>query len=244
MGVTKIKKIKMNKAAKIFLSYSREDSYAKDELLKHLKPLERQGKVKIWHDNLMVPGEQWDTEIKENLENADIIVLLISASFLASDYIYKVELSTALKRQRQGNVRIIPIILSECLWQNTEISKFQVVPSNGQPIFGKRQSQNPDEAFFQVSQAINYAIDDLIDRKNILKGGTIIAGGSVHIGDSNVIITNKGDVIVGDLPTYNVEEVFPLNGVPKITFVEPVSFKKLVASIRHAGRGIVVEGPS
>lgn len=77
----------------IFFSYAHEDEALRDELGKHLKLLERQRIIKAWHDLNITAGEEWKNAINTNLESAGIILLLISADFLASDYCYDIEMN-------------------------------------------------------------------------------------------------------------------------------------------------------
>ena len=99
----------------IFYSYCHADESYRNELEKHLKILQRQGLVSSWHDRKIMPGSEWKDEIDANLEAADIILLLISADFINSDYCWSVELKQAMHRHDSGAAIVIPIILRECL---------------------------------------------------------------------------------------------------------------------------------
>lgn len=77
----------------LFYSYAHEDEEMRDELEKHLTLLRREGTISEWHDRAIVPGQEWDEAIKGQLDRADIILLLVSPDFLASDYIDRVELT-------------------------------------------------------------------------------------------------------------------------------------------------------
>ena len=96
---------------KVFFSYSHEDESLRDELAKHLKPLERQNKIETWHDRKIDPGTDWRKELDGQLNSADIILLLVSPSFVHSDFCYCTELEQARNRHDAGEARIIPIFL-------------------------------------------------------------------------------------------------------------------------------------
>lgn len=98
--------------ARIFFMYSSEDEAWRKELETHFAPLERRKKVKTWYDRKILPGDEWDVAIKEKLNEADIILLLLSADFMCVDYIWETELEIAKKRSRQA--RIVPVFLSAC----------------------------------------------------------------------------------------------------------------------------------
>ena len=211
---------------RIFISYAHRDKSFKDELLHHLASLKKSKEIVIWDDGLLIPGQVWGQEILKRLDASNIIILLISSDYLSSDYAYEVELRHAIAQSRKGKSRIIPIIVRDCDWRRTEISDFNVLPTGGRSILS---SDNVDRAWFKVIENINYVIKEQQYNKNII------------VGDNNVIENSN---IVENKKYYDVNDVFPLNGTPKINFVEPVSFKRLVSSIRHKGRGLVIEGPS
>ena len=122
------------KTLQIFIAYSRRDAEILEELRIHLKVLERIQNVKIWYDGLIEAGHDWEASIKTNLYEADIILLLISQNFLASDYCYDTEMTQALALHKQGKLRAIPIIARNSLWQKTPFAHLQALPKNGKPI--------------------------------------------------------------------------------------------------------------
>ena len=106
----------------------------RNELAKQLDILERQGNIATWHDRRIKPGEEWAGKIAENLKTANLILLLVSADFLASDYIQDVELQHALTRHEEKTARVISIILRPCLWKESKLAQLQVLPIDGKPI--------------------------------------------------------------------------------------------------------------
>jgi len=92
----------------------------------------KQGLLTIWTDHCLTAGEEWKGQIDENLEGADIIIFLISADFIYSDYCWDIELKRALQCHKSGKARIIPIIVRSCLWQNSPIGTLQALPEGGQ----------------------------------------------------------------------------------------------------------------
>ena len=93
---------------KLFYSYAPEDASLRNQLEIHLKLLSRQGYISEWHDQKIVPGTLWTQAIDEHLKAAQIILLLISPDFMASDYCYGVELQEAMKKHNAGEARMIP----------------------------------------------------------------------------------------------------------------------------------------
>jgi hypothetical protein len=145
----------------IFFSYAHEDEALRDKLAKHLKLLERQGIIKAWHDRNITAGEEWKTAIDTNLESAGIILLLISADFLTSDYCYDIEMKRALERHENKEARVIPIILRSVDWHRSPFGKLVALPTDGKPI---TSWPNQDEAFTDVVKGLRKVIDRLQDK--------------------------------------------------------------------------------
>lgn len=99
---------------KVFISYSHEDVDEKQRLMTFLKPLERSGKINIWQDLELQAGVKVQQEILDRLDDADIVIMLVSQDFISSDFIYDQELQRAMKKRVQNKVKILPILLSDC----------------------------------------------------------------------------------------------------------------------------------
>lgn len=145
-------------AAKVFMSYSHKDEELRDQLEVQLAMLKREGLVEVWHDRRMLAGDRLDWTIDKNLNEADIILLLLSPDFLASDYCYKMEKATALSRAQSGEARLISVVLRPCDWKHTDLPKFVMTPKDAKPI---TMWANRDEAFLDVVQEIRRAITNL-----------------------------------------------------------------------------------
>ncbi len=141
--------------AELFFSYSHKDESVRDELETHLVMLKRQGVIEAWHDRRIVAGDEFDEQISERLESADIILLLVSPYFLASNYCYDVELTRAMERHEDGSARIIPVIVDPCDWHSTRFGKLLAMPKDGKPI---SKFPNMHDAFLQVTNAIRQAV--------------------------------------------------------------------------------------
>lgn len=119
---------------KLFISYSHKDESYVEEFKKHIAPLEEKGLMEIWYDRKILPGRDFQSEINNNLEKADIICLLISVNFLVSEAC-KEEKNKALKLHKMNGIPVIPIILSPCGWLDYEdISKLLALPTDGKPV--------------------------------------------------------------------------------------------------------------
>jgi hypothetical protein len=143
---------------RLFISYAHEDEGLKKVLLSHLSSLNRKGLVEIWEDRKILPGSNVHEEIKTNLDVVEIIVLLVSADFLASDYCYSVELKRAIERHRSGNARVIPVIVRPVDWSGTPFSDIAALPIDGKPV---STFKDPDEAWLNVAQGIKRVVETL-----------------------------------------------------------------------------------
>ncbi len=132
---------------RVFLSYASADELLKQQLATHLAALEREGAIATWEENPINAGSDRLTIINQQLAEADIILLLISADYIASDYHYNGELQQAIQRHATGQVRVIPILLRPVDWQNTILGQLQPLPKNAKPI---TSWHHKDEAFLDV----------------------------------------------------------------------------------------------
>jgi len=122
-------KRRMPKVIQIFIAYSHTDLELLNEFRVHATPLVRNKQLQLWFDGEIRPGEVWDTAIKQHLHAADIILLLLSANALHSDYFYTQEVEDALGRHRAGTGRVVPVLLSPCLWEETPLADLQGLPN-------------------------------------------------------------------------------------------------------------------
>jgi DNA-binding XRE family transcriptional regulator len=139
----------------IFYCYARVDRDLRDELDKHLSALERSKKIITWHDRKILPGANWSQEIDTHLNDAEVILLLITANFISSDYCYGVEMQRALEMHEKGIAHVIPVLLRSCRWKETPIGQLQVLPTDGRPV---NQWRNRDEAFEDVVDGISKVV--------------------------------------------------------------------------------------
>ncbi|MCU0553140.1 MAG: toll/interleukin-1 receptor domain-containing protein, partial [Leptolyngbya sp. Prado105] len=146
----------MVRAVHVFVSYSHEDELLRVELGKHLSSLRRSQAIAEWHDRKIDAGAEWAKQIDHNLKSADVILLLISPAFIASEYCSSVELTQAMERHEAGTACVIPIILRPCYWKNEPFAKLQAYPKNAKPV---TTWENPDEAFLDIVHGICGAVE-------------------------------------------------------------------------------------
>ena len=144
---------------KVFCSYSDEDRPFQERLEKHLTSLVRIGSVLVWDKHKVKPGQEHRREIDEQLKQARLILLLISSNFISSDDCYASDLVKALQRYQDDKIRVIPILLKPCTWDELAFSPFQVLPRNRVPV---SLWKNRDLAFTHIVEEIKTVVQELL----------------------------------------------------------------------------------
>jgi hypothetical protein len=146
-------------AIEIFCCYAHEDEVLLNKLKSHLRPLQRQGLIGVWHDSDISAGMEWEQVIGKHLNEADIILLLISPDFMGSDYCYSIEMKRALERHECREAYVIPVILRHVYWQGEPLGKLQALPTDAKPVISSSW-HDLDEAFFDVTEGIRKVVDE------------------------------------------------------------------------------------
>jgi len=146
---------------KIFYVYSHEDEPLRKKLNAHLSILQREGLISTWHNQDVSPGSLWADEVRRQLDQAQIILLLVSSAFLASDYIYGQEMHLALQKHAAGKAVVIPVILRPVDWQAAPFAHLSVLPKHGRPVVNW---PTRDAAFLDVAQGVRAVVEQLTGR--------------------------------------------------------------------------------
>jgi TIR domain len=141
---------------KLFYSYSHKDERHRERLETHLSQIKREGILTEWHDRKIIPGQDWEAILDTNLETSDIIVLLISPEFIASDYCYEKEVRRALEMHDSDEATVIPVIVRPTDWEGSPLGKLQALPKDAKPI---TTWPNRDKAWLDVTRGIRKAIE-------------------------------------------------------------------------------------
>lgn len=177
----------------IFISYSHKDETLKESLDDQLSMLKHNKIISTWNDRKIVPGQNWETEISENLEKADLILFLISPAFLASEYCFNIEAKRAIELHEQGKTHLMPVIVRPCDWSDSVFGKLQAVPKDANPI---TKWPDQDEAWLDVVKGIKKQINHT---KAIQKHKSIASSSSPEpsnaviewIDDTEVTLTHR-----------------------------------------------------
>jgi hypothetical protein len=147
----------------------RPDARLRDVFRENLALLEADGLITPWFDGQILPSAEWDTEIRRELEDADVVVFLVSTSFLSSRYIRGVEMVSALKRRAAGEAELVAVILeADCAWKGRDFTRYQVLPPGVKAV---RSWLRHADAFNKVEQELRRLIEEMLARP-----GTGVAG--------------------------------------------------------------------
>jgi TIR domain-containing protein len=210
-------------AIEVFFSYAHPDEALRDELAKHLRLLEHQGIIAGWHDRHIIGGTEWGGTIDSHLETAKLVLFLVSADFLASDYCYDIEMQRAMARHAAGEARVIPVILRAVDWHSAPFGNLQALPRNARPV---THWQNRDEAFYDIAIGIRLICEELI------------------ASSSSILSQSASFGLTTAYHIWPLYKVFKSSGVPDVTFVERRNFSHFKLSMEQPGRGVIIEGPS
>ena len=140
----------------MFVSYAREDEQLRNKLSDHLGGLRHGGYISEWSDGQIVAGQEWAPEILRQLDAADIILLLVTSSFLGSEFIGRVELARALERHRRGEAVVIPVILKPADWQSAGLKGLQALPKDGKAV---STWSDHDAAYLDIARGLRRTVN-------------------------------------------------------------------------------------
>lgn len=150
---------------KAFIAYARTDKEMVARLRTHLAGLKHAEKLETWFDGEITVGEPWEERISNELNRSNIVILCVSADFLASKYVQTVEMPRALERNQAGQCQVLPVILKPCAWQEHPFARLQVTPEGGKPV---TKYTDQEEAWTEVIQAIHKTIEPVPSHSNSL----------------------------------------------------------------------------
>jgi hypothetical protein len=145
-------------AIRVFISYSHKDADLLTQLHEHLSALQRQQLLDAWTDREIHAGGIIDAHVEEQIENAELYLLLVSSAFIQSAYCFEKEFSRACERQQAGKAIIVPIIIRECDWKIPELRQFKALPEDGKPVIS-RHWHSPDEAFANIAGGLRMLLE-------------------------------------------------------------------------------------
>jgi len=151
------------KPIRVFISYPHSNFKVLKELRENLGWLENSGQLEVFDDREILGGDDWNACIKTNLERAEIIIFIVTASFMCSPYCTNIELRSALEQRAKERTRIVPIIAETCDWEAMPIFQIAALPkdeaNNLKPL--NRWGRGRDVAFTQITQQIRQATEEL-----------------------------------------------------------------------------------
>lgn len=157
----------MSTKIKAFISYSHEDMDYKIKLLNHLESINKLFKIDFWHDGLIDAGGHIDSEVMAELNSSDIILLLISCSYIKSNFCYNIEMEKAFEREKNGECIIVPIMLKKTsLNEAMPFYNLKTLPTDRKPI----SSFHPqNDGYVDVTENLTDLIKKYVSKKTMAK---------------------------------------------------------------------------
>lgn len=178
----------------LFYSYAHADEPLCEKLQIHLTGLKRAGLISDWSDRKILPGDEWNVQIQKAIERAGIILLLVSAEFFSSEYIFKFELPLALARHELGFARVIPVLLRPFEWRDSAVAKLQMLPSDARPV---TSWPNEDEAFCDVAGRLR----EVLYQQRLSESTPKFQTSSGFVSDVRVLDAAISSAVIVDEPT-------------------------------------------
>lgn len=204
----------------IFYSYSHSDEAFRERLEKSLSSLRKDGLINEWHDRKIKAGDEWEDEIDKYLNEAKIVLFLISPDFIHSDYCMGVEVKRAIERHWERRCRIIPVILKPADWSQTEFHSFQALPKDAKPIVSWK---NQDDAFSDIAAGIQKVCKNIVDWENSYRRASVgdwtETEGTMIVKETGqkMLINTYLEVVEKNQDLVIVQSRATLNGVPQTT---------------------------
>lgn len=178
----------MKKPFSLFYSYSHADEKHREHLVRHLAALRRTGVISEWHDRKIIPGQDWKREIDAALENASVVLLLISADFMDSEYCYGIEMNRALERHSAGEAVVVPIIVRAVDFEGTPFANIQALPKNATPVTLWR---DVDEAWTDVAKGIRALCNHLAAQTDRLAQAATPSLAAADVGEQPAVVKER-----------------------------------------------------
>ncbi len=210
----------MEKPYRTFCCYARRDQKFLHNLKNHLMSLERQGWITVQADIDISPGTEWEQAIDHHLDVADIILLLISPAFIASEYCFNKEMRQAVARHEQGTACVIPVIIRPThSWETMPFGKLQALPIGAEPV---SLWKNRDNAYLSITEGIRTIAQELTNTPINPKSGEHILQNAAHLQTIQEALLD-GDYDVADEGIKSLPSKMPIQEQAKLKYLEALT---------------------
>ena len=196
-------------AARVFVCYSHRDRKHVDRLRVHVRPLERSGAIDLWDDTKLIPGTRWRDEIAAAIAHAKAAVLLVSADFLASNFIVENELPPLLAGAKDTGTMILPVIVGACRFSETPaLSVFQAVNNPTRPLAVLPVAER-ERTWLRVANSIEAAFAE----RDASEGWAVSNGRRLRESLNELVNSPPGSFLVVSSGDYYVQFSLDVNGL-------------------------------
>jgi hypothetical protein len=224
-------------ALEVFISYSHKDEALRRKLETHLALMQREGLVESWTDRCITAGSRWRNQIDDKVRSAGMILLLVSADFLASDYCYEIEMKTALEGEANKEAIVIPIILRAVDWTSAPFAELQALPRDNRAV---TSWTNRDEAFTAIAKGLRERVKEIAERDARARQKYVSWVATQHR-----YIRFSGMAVVDERAEVEMARVFVM---PRILtqhniIDEPLAFSEMLSTEHGPIRAMILGGP-
>ena len=224
---------------RVFVSYSHRDEGERVRLDVHLAPLAREGLIDTWCNRVITPASDWERDIESGLASADIVILLVTADFVASAYCFETELAEALRRHHDEGVRILPVLVKPVDFAHMPFGRFQALPRDLRPV---STWENADAAWLEVALGVRALVEDVYRARTsfpIQRTGPDRATDKTQLGRQlNEYYGLNSCVVDGRVAEDQAVEWIPLDedsSAMRFDNLVPISTRHRDKALRHSG---------
>jgi len=224
---------------RVFVSYSHLDEGERVRLDAHLAPLAREGLIELWCSRVIAPGSDWERDIAAGLADSDVVILLVTADFVASAYCFEKELAEALRRHHADGVRILPVLVKPVDFAHMPFGRFQTLPRDLRPI---STWDNADAAWLEVALGVRELVEDIYRSRTVFptqRAGPDRAGDKTLLGRQlNDYYGASSCVVDGRVAEEQAIEWIPLDEdatAMRFDNLVPISMRHRDRSLRYVG---------
>ena len=143
-------------ARDLFISYAHEDEQWLDRIVEHLKPLATAGTITIWSDENIKAGQFWREELNQAIGRARVALLLVSPSYLGSNFVAEHEIPALIRAAEARRTRLTWVLLSEATYQSTPVAQLQAVHNLDHPL-DTLEARDQEHALTEIAANISKA---------------------------------------------------------------------------------------
>ena len=144
----------MTRRARLLYLHAQQDQAFCQALENHLSSLGQEGLLQDWGEGALLGGDEIAAQLQAELARADVVVILLSADFLAAEH-SQAQIDLVLAEREKRPLIIVPIVVRAVDWLRSRLGRFYALPRNGKPVASWDRA---DDAWFDVVEGLRRLI--------------------------------------------------------------------------------------